>query len=80
MLRVVKRNDDVALDPRQILPGRGAYVHHDQACMEAAVKRGGLARTLRGRVGSGLLTAAPAKAPSRSEFRLEIPRGSKKDS
>ncbi len=65
MLRVVKERDDVALDPRQVLPGRGAYVHLDPACLEAAARGGGLAHSLKCKVPSGLLTEAAAKAPSR---------------
>ena len=57
MLRVVRTADGVKVDPRQTLPGRGAYVHHDAGCMELAVKRGGLARTLRAHVPTTLLTA-----------------------
>jgi predicted RNA-binding protein YlxR (DUF448 family) len=63
MLRVVRDEDKVTLDPGQSLPGRGAYVHHDADCMEAAIKKGGLARTLRCKVDGRLLTASAAKAP-----------------
>ena len=80
MLRVVRKDDRAVFDPRQRLPGRGAYVHHDATCQEAALKRGSLARTLRCRVESGLLTPAQVKAPSRSEQGYEVPKGSKKDS
>jgi predicted RNA-binding protein YlxR (DUF448 family) len=72
--------EKAVLDPRHVLPGRGAYVHHDAVCMEAAVKRGGLAKTLRCRVESGLLTPPAARAPSRSELVPELSTGSKKDS
>ncbi len=64
MLRVVRNKTGVALDPRQELPGRGAYVHLDPACMELAVQRGGLAHTLKSKLPNGLLTGAAAKAPS----------------
>lgn len=47
MQRLVRQNEGVRLDPRQTLPGRGAYVHRDARCIELAVSRGGLARTLR---------------------------------
>jgi predicted RNA-binding protein YlxR (DUF448 family) len=66
MVRVVRTQDGVKLDARQILPGRGAYVHDHAQCMELAVKRGGLARTLRAQVPSTLLTLWAAQAPSRS--------------
>jgi predicted RNA-binding protein YlxR (DUF448 family) len=61
MLRVVRTNQGVAIDPQQVLPGRGAYVHHDSECVELAVKRGGLARTLRAQVPATLLTADEAR-------------------
>jgi predicted RNA-binding protein YlxR (DUF448 family) len=77
MLRVVVTKDDVAFDPRQVMPGRGAYVHPEAACLDAAVKQGGLARALRCKVGSGLLTGVPAKAPSRSGSVSQGPKGSK---
>ena len=53
MLRVT-RDSGVKVDPRQRLPGRGAYVHRDLRCVEDAVSRGGLARTLRCGVPAGL--------------------------
>ncbi len=42
--------DRVVLDLRQRMPGRGAYVHRDADCIERAVRRGGMARTLRTKV------------------------------
>jgi uncharacterized protein len=48
MLRVVRRPDgDVVADPSGREPGRGAYLHPSEACVEAALARGGLARALR---------------------------------
>jgi predicted RNA-binding protein YlxR (DUF448 family) len=76
MVRVARTQDGVKLDPGQRLPGRGAYVHRDARCMELAVKRGGLARTLRAEVPSTLLTGDAAQAPSRSGNS----RGRSKDS
>ncbi len=57
MLRVVRTTDGVKVDPRQVLPGRGAYVHDDTACMDSAIKRGGLGRTLRCAVSASLFQA-----------------------
>jgi hypothetical protein len=37
----------VRIDPRGSEPGRGAYVHHRRACLEAALSHGALARALR---------------------------------
>ena len=34
-------------DPRQIAPGRGAYLHRDADCVGLAVKRRALGRALR---------------------------------
>ncbi|MGZ4115587.1 MAG: YlxR family protein [Actinomycetota bacterium] len=36
-----------AADPTGRAPGRGAYVHPDTGCVDAAVRRGALARALR---------------------------------
>jgi predicted RNA-binding protein YlxR (DUF448 family) len=58
MLRVVKTNDGAVIDDRQVLPGRGAYVHRDVTCLERAVSRGGLARSLRTKVSAHLLDVA----------------------
>jgi hypothetical protein len=80
MFRVVRTETGVTLDARQVLPGRGAYVHADPSCLEAAVKRGGLARTLRCKVGNGLLTQVATTAPSRIEPSVHFLKGSKKDS
>jgi len=55
MLRVVRAQVGVIVDREQRLPGRGAYVHRDAACMAKAVKRGGLARTLRTPVPAAIL-------------------------
>ncbi len=55
MLRVVKTEGGVAVDARQRMPGRGAYVHRDPRCAEQAVRRGGLARTLKCQVGAAFL-------------------------
>ena len=37
----------VRFDPGAVLPGRGAYVHRDRACLEEALRRGAIARALR---------------------------------
>jgi uncharacterized protein len=57
MIRVVVNDKNVVPDVRQRLPGRGAYVHHDTECIEKAVKRGGLARSLRCQVPAALQQA-----------------------
>ena len=60
LLRVVGTARGVVLDERQRLPGRGAYVHGREKCLERAVKRGGLARTLRRQVPMELFTEGTA--------------------
>jgi hypothetical protein len=47
LLRVVRSRDGVRVDPLGRAPGRGAYVHRDQGCVDVAVRRGALARALR---------------------------------
>ena len=54
MLRVVRTENGVTPDPRQTLPGRGAYVHDHTDCLDKAVRRGGLARTLKCQVPEAL--------------------------
>jgi uncharacterized protein len=50
LLRVVAAEGSVAVDARRRLPGRGAYVHPDPACVAAAVKRRAFGRALRATV------------------------------
>lgn len=47
LLRIVARPDGVRADPRQVEPGRGAYLHRDVKCLDLAVKRKALGRALR---------------------------------
>lgn len=48
LLRIVRTTHGALLaDPSGSAPGRGAYVHRDRACVEAAFARDGLARALR---------------------------------
>lgn len=58
VLRLVAGPHGVAIDYREKLPGRGAYVCPNPACIEAALKRDGVGRALR--------TKAPV--PSTAEF------------
>ena len=46
----VTRTADGGLAVGRSLPGRGAWLHPDAACLDAAVKRHAFARALRGRV------------------------------
>ena len=48
LMRLVRDAEgQVALDPTGKRAGRGAYLCHDPACWEQALKRNGLARALR---------------------------------
>ncbi len=48
LLRVVRTTDGgVLVDPAGSAPGRGAYVHRDPRCVEAAFARDALTRALR---------------------------------
>ncbi|MGZ8598721.1 MAG: RNase P modulator RnpM [Actinomycetota bacterium] len=48
LVRIVRGADgSVAIDPGGKAPGRGAYVHRDPACVEAALVKGALWRALR---------------------------------
>ena len=48
LVRVVRTpTGTVVVDAAGSAPGRGAYVHRTAACVEAALRRGGLARSLR---------------------------------
>lgn len=40
----------VRLDETRTAPGRGAWIHPDQQCIAAALKRGGFSRAFKGRV------------------------------
>ncbi len=53
----------VGVDVSGRAPGRGAYVHRDRACMEAALARGALWRALR--------TGADADAAARLRRQIE---------
>ena len=51
LLRLVVIEDSVVPDPQGRLPGRGASLHPDQACLELAERRRAFPRAFR-RVGS----------------------------
>jgi predicted RNA-binding protein YlxR (DUF448 family) len=50
------------MDPRQLRPGRGGYCCPDQTCIDRALRRGGLARTLRTALGEAEVTRLAAEA------------------
>ncbi|MFF7292224.1 YlxR family protein [Microbacterium sp. NPDC008134] len=47
LLRVVSQNEILIIDERAVLPGRGAWMHPTQECMEAALRRRAFGRALR---------------------------------
>lgn len=62
LLRLVVAGGAVVVDERQVLPGRGAYVHRDVGCITTAVRRRAVLRALRDPTAdtthlSGLITA-----------------------
>ncbi len=63
LLRVARGPDMVTLDLSGRAPGRGAYVHDDRDCVEAALARGALWRALR--------TGADADAAARLRRQIE---------
>jgi uncharacterized protein len=50
LLRVARTPAGLRADPPGTAPGRGAYVHRDPACVEAALRKGALASALRTRL------------------------------
>ena len=49
LIRVVRSQDGIKVDPTSKLPGRGAYLHDRRSCWEKALK-GSLERALRVRL------------------------------
>jgi predicted RNA-binding protein YlxR (DUF448 family) len=47
LVRVVVRENRIVVDPDRSAPGRGAYVHRNQACIAQAVTRKAVTRALR---------------------------------
>jgi predicted RNA-binding protein YlxR (DUF448 family) len=76
LLRVVAVDGNgsiaVTVDPARKLPGRGAWLHPDQACLDAAIRRRAFARALR-ITGSPDITAV-LEHFEQSEHRSPRPR------
>ena len=53
LLRVARTPEGVRVDPAGKLPGRGAYVHREAQCVEAALKRKAFERALRASLDAG---------------------------
>ena len=63
---VVVDGDTIRVDRSGSTPGRGAYLHPDRACVEAAIDRGSLSRALR--VGLNEHGAATLRADLEGEW------------
>lgn len=48
----------LVLDQRSVLPGRGAWLHHDPKCLSAALRKRAFARAFRGHVDTEQLEQA----------------------
>ena len=59
LLRVVAVSGSLVVDRLGRLPGRGAYVHPDQACVDLAERRKAFQRALRR---AGIVDLSPLKA------------------
>jgi predicted RNA-binding protein YlxR (DUF448 family) len=51
-MRIVRGADGVRVDRSGSAAGRGAWLHRDPACIDAALAKGGLARALRTGLGA----------------------------
>jgi predicted RNA-binding protein YlxR (DUF448 family) len=58
----VRQPHGIEMDPEQRRPGRGGYCCPDPACVDKALRRGGLARTLRTAVGRAEMARLGAQA------------------
>ena len=47
LLRVIEKSNILILDERKALPGRGAWVHPAQECLELAITRRAFIRALK---------------------------------
>ncbi|WP_374977602.1 YlxR family protein [Microbacterium trichothecenolyticum] len=47
LLRVVSIDSHLVVDERASMPGRGAWVHETQECVDAAIRRRAFVRALR---------------------------------
>jgi len=77
LLRLVVSGDEIVPDPRARLPGRGAYLHPSQACLEQAQRRRVFPRALRmpGPLGTGMVGEYLAGLPTTGGPGLPEPAG-----
>jgi predicted RNA-binding protein YlxR (DUF448 family) len=65
LIRLVRRSEDVEIDPTSKLAGRGAYLHNQRSCWERGLK-GTLAQALK-------VTLTLANREQLREFMLTLP-------
>ncbi|QCU78524.1 DUF448 domain-containing protein [Citricoccus sp. SGAir0253] len=66
----------VVPDPRRRRPGRGAWLHPDPACLQAALKRGAFNRAFRGPVDATALDGLTAGHPDAPAPKTDDESGS----
>jgi predicted RNA-binding protein YlxR (DUF448 family) len=47
LLRIVEKSNSLIIDERKAMPGRGAWVHQSQECLELAITRRAFIRALK---------------------------------
>jgi predicted RNA-binding protein YlxR (DUF448 family) len=62
LLRFARQSYGIELDPEQRRPGRGGYCCPQPACVDRALRRGGLARTLRTALGEAEVARLAAES------------------
>ncbi|MFB9749069.1 YlxR family protein [Leifsonia shinshuensis] len=67
LLRVVLRNSEIVADPSATLPGRGAWLHPVDECLDLALQRKAFGRALRA---EGTLDPTAVRAALRSRVAL----------
>ena len=71
--RIVRRPDGViALDPTGRMPGRGAYICDQPACLEAAVAKGALGRSLKTKIPAEFRETLAATAANHTNDITEL--------
>ncbi len=63
-------------DWRRRMPGRGAWLHPDDACLQAAVRRGAFNRAFRAAVDASALAGLLARRPDAPVLKTDNESGS----
>ena len=75
-LEEVAGSRSVRPDWRRRMPGRGAWLHPDSACLQAAVRRGAFARAFRSAVDVTSLAGLLASGPDAPVLKTDNESGS----